>query len=167
MNEQSIRGASARLERNELRAPTNGFVNDVQVATVGGFVNAGEKIMQIVPVDDKLLVEARISPKDIAFIKVGDEANVKVTAYDFSTYGGLTGTVKTISANSIYDEAERQAYYAVLVETDKAFILKDNRRLPIMPGMICDVEIITGQTSILSYLLKPITRAFGDALTER
>lgn len=167
VNEQTIKGASARLERNELRAPANGYVNDVKVTTVGGFVNPGDSIMQIVPVDEKLLVEARVSPKDIAFIKIGDRANVKVTAYDFSIYGGLNGRVRNISADSIYDEVERQAYYNVTVETDRAFIVKNGRRLPIMPGMICDVEIITGQKSILAYLLKPVLRALDEAMTER
>jgi adhesin transport system membrane fusion protein len=162
-----MKGASARLERNELRAPATGFVNDVKVTTVGGFVNAGEMLMQVVPVGEKLLVEARVAPKDIAFIKVGDKANVKVTAYDFSIYGGLTGKVRNISADSIYDEAERQAYYSVMVETDKAYLVKNGQRLPIMPGMICDVEIITGAKSVLAYLLKPVLRAFDEAMTER
>lgn len=162
VNEQTIKGASAQL-----RAPVTGFVNDVQVNTVGGFVGAGEKVMQIVPQGDKLLVEARVTPKDIAFIKVGDRAVVKVTAYDFSIYGGLSGQVKNISADSIYDEVERQAYYLVVIETDKAFIEKSGRKLPIMPGMICDVEIITGRKSILSYLFKPVLKAFDEALTER
>jgi len=167
VNEETIKGASARLDRNELRAPATGYVNDVQITTIGGFVNAGEKLMQIVPVGEKLLVEARVAPKDIAFIKVGDPANVKVTAYDFSIYGGLSGTVRNISADSIYDEAERQAYYSVMVETDRAFLVKNGRQLPIMPGMICDVEIVTGRKSVLSYLLKPVLRAFDEALTER
>jgi adhesin transport system membrane fusion protein len=167
VNEETIKGASARLERNELRAPVTGLVNDVHVTTVGGFVSAGEKIMQVVPVGEKLLVEARIAPKDIAFIKVGDRAVVKVTAYDFSIYGGLSGQVRNISADSIYDEVERQAYYSVMVETDRAFLVKNARRLPIMPGMICDVEIITGSKSVLAYLLKPVLRAFDEALTER
>ena len=167
VNTESIKGASARQERNELRAPVTGLVNDVQVTTVGGFVNSGEKILQVVPVGDRLLVEARVSPKDIAFIKVGDRANVKVTAYDFSIYGGLSGTVRVIGSDSIYDEAERQAYYTVVVETDRSYITKGNQKLPIMPGMICDVEIITGSKSILTYLLKPVLRAFGQALTER
>ncbi len=167
VNQETIKGASARLERNELRAPVTGLVNDVQVTTVGGFVNAGEKIMQVVPVGEKLLVEARIAPKDIAFIKVGDRAIVKVTAYDFSIYGGLAGRVRNISADSIYDEVERQAYYSVMVETDRAFLVKNGRQLPIMPGMICDVEIITGSKSVLAYLFKPVLRAFDEALTER
>lgn len=167
VNTESIKGAEARLERNELHAPATGYVNDVKVTTVGGFVNAGEQLMQIVPVGEKLLVEARVAPKDIAFIKVGDRANVKITAYDFSIYGGLTGAVRNISADSIYDEAEKQAYYSVMVETDKAYIVKNGQRLPIMPGMICDVEIITGSKSILAYLFKPVLRAFDEALTER
>ena len=167
VNEQSIRGASARLERGELRSPTAGIVNDVQVTTVGGFVQAGEKIMQIVPIGDKLLVEARVKPSDIAFIKVGDRANVKVTAYDFSIYGGLAGRVRQISADSIYDEVERQAYYTVLVETDRAYISAHGQKLPIVPGMICDVEIITGRKSVLTYLMKPVIKAFGEAMTER
>ena len=167
VNEQTIRGASARQQRNELRAPSDGIVNDVLITTVGGFVNAGEKIMQVIPVGDKLLVEARIAPSDIAFIKVGDTANVKVTAYDFSIFGGLRGKVQQISADSIFDEAERQAYYTVLIETDRSYINKGGQRLPIVPGMICDVEIITGSRSILTYLLKPIEKAFDMALTER
>ena len=162
-----MKGASANVERSELRAPVTGLVNDVQVTTVGGFVSPGEKIMQIVPSGDKLLIEARVAPKDIAFIKEGDPAVVKITAYDFSIYGGLKGHVRNISADSIYDEVERQAYYNVMIETDQAFLMKNGRRLPIMPGMICDVEIITGRKSVLTYLLKPVLRAFDEALTER
>ena len=167
VNEQTIRGAEARQQRNELRAPADGVVNDVQVNTVGGFVNAGQKIMQIVPVGEKLLIEARVSPKDIAFVKVGDAANVKVTAYDFSIFGGLRGVVRQVSADSIFDEGEKQAYYTVLVETERSYIVRNGARLPIVPGMICDVEVLTGRRSILSYLFKPIEKAFGTALTER
>lgn len=167
VNEETIKGASARLQRNELRAPVTGLVNDVRVTTVGGFVNPGESVMQVVPVGDKLLIEARISPKDIAFLKIGDRANVKITAYDFSIYGGVPGRVRNISADSIYDETEKQAYYMVVVETDRSYLVSNGRRLPIMPGMICDVEIITGRKSVLTYLLKPVLRAFDEALTER
>ncbi|NNC48363.1 MAG: HlyD family type I secretion periplasmic adaptor subunit [Sphingomonas sp.] len=167
VNEESIRGASARRDRNELRAPSDGVVNDLQVTTQGGFVNAGEQIMQIVPVGDKLLIEARISPSDRAFVKVGDKANVKVTAYDFSIYGGMRGSVVQVSADSIFDEVEREAYYAVVIETDRAFIEKGGVRLPIVPGMVCDVEILTARRSVLSYLFKPVNRAFDRAMTER
>jgi len=167
VNQQTLRGAEARQQRNELRAPSAGVVNDVQVTTVGGFVNAGEKIMQIVPVGDNLLVEARVRPSDIAFIKVGDPAVVKVTAYDFSVFGGLKGKVANVSADSIYDEVEREAYYLVIIQTDKSFIERRGQKLPIVPGMVCDVEIITGYKSVLSYLLKPVAKAFDEALTER
>jgi adhesin transport system membrane fusion protein len=155
------------VNRAEIRSPVDGVVNDVQVTTIGGFVQAGEKIMQVVPVGDKLLVEARVTPSDIAFIKVGDRANVKVTAYDFSIYGGLSGRVVQVSADSIYDEVTKEAYFTVVVETDKSYLLSAGKRLPISPGMICDVEIITGRKSILSYLLKPLIKARSEALRER
>ncbi|MEO6114246.1 MAG: HlyD family efflux transporter periplasmic adaptor subunit, partial [Sphingomicrobium sp.] len=156
-----------RLDKSELRSPVDGIVNDVQVTTIGGFVQAGQKVMEVVPMGDKLLVETRVTPKDIAFIKVGDKALVKVTAYDFSSYGGLDGRVVQVSADSIYDEAERQAYFNVIVETNRSYLVADGRRLPITPGMITDTQIITGRKSILSYLLKPVMKARSDALRER
>ncbi len=167
VNQQSIRGAVGKLNRSEIRSPVDGVVNDVQINTVGGFVNPGEKIMQVVPIGDKLLIEARISPSDIAFIKVGDRANVKVTAYDFSIYGGLSGRVAQVSADSIYDEVERQAYFTVVIETDRSYLSVGKKRLPITPGMICDAEVMTGRKSVLSYLLKPVLKARSQALTER
>ena len=167
VNKQSIRGATARRDRNELRAPAEGIVNNVQVNTVGGFVSPGDELMQVVPIGEKLLVEARIRPSDIGFIKVGDRAIVKVTAYDFSIFGALSGRVQQVSADSIYDEVEREAYYTVLVETDQSFISNRGNRFPILPGMVCEIEIITGYKSVLNYLIKPISKAFGQALTER
>jgi adhesin transport system membrane fusion protein len=167
VNQETIRGAEGRLARSEIRSPTRGVVNDLLVNTLGGYVNAGEKIMQIVPLGDKLLIETRVTPRDIAFIKVGDPANVKVTAYDFSIYGGLNGKVVRVSADSIYDEVERQAYFTVVVETTNSYLTSNGRRLPITPGMLCDVEIVTGKKSVLSYLLKPVLKVSGSALTER
>lgn len=167
VNQETIRGAEGRLARSEIRAPARGVVNDLLVNTVGGFVNAGEQILQIVPLGDKLLIETRVTPRDIAFLKVGDPANVKVTAYDFSIYGGLSGRVVRVSADSIYDEVERQAYFTVVVETDKSYLETGGRRLPITPGMLCDVEIMTGKKSVLTYLLKPVLKVSGSALTER
>ena len=167
VNSESLRGATGRQQRSEIRSPVDGIVNDVQVTTVGGFVQAGQKIMQVVPVGDKLLIEARVTPRDIAFIKTNDRANVKVTAYDFAVYGGLTGRVVQISPDSIYDEAAKEAYFSVVIQTDRAYLQSGNRRLPISPGMICDAEIITGKKSILSYLLKPLLRARSEALRER
>ena len=167
VNEQSLRGAEGRVARTELRSPVEGIVNDVQATTIGGFVQAGEKVMEVVPVGDKLLVETRVSPKDIAFVKVGDKALVTVTAYDFSTYGGLDGEVIEVSADSLYDEVEREAYFNVIVETDKAFLMAAGKELPITPGMMTSTQIITGKKSILAYLLKPLNKARSEALRER
>lgn len=166
VNEQSL-GGRGPLGRLELRSPVDGVVNDVQVTTIGGFVQAGEKVMEVVPLGDKLLVETRVRPSDIAFIKVGDKALVKVTAYDFSTYGGLDGKVVQVSADSIYDEVEKQPYFTVIVETDRSFLQTGAHRLPITPGMITDTQIITGRKSILRYLLKPVLKARSEALRER
>jgi adhesin transport system membrane fusion protein len=167
VNSESLRGATGRQQRSEIRSPANGIVNDVQVTTVGGFVQAGQKIMQVVPVGDKLLIEARVAPRDIAFIKVNDRANVKVTAYDFAIYGGMSGRVVQISPDSLYDEATKEAYFTVVVETDVAYLQNGRRQLPITPGMICDVEVLTGKKSVLSYLFKPFLRARSEAFTER
>ena len=167
VNQESLRGARGRLGRMELRSPVAGIVNDLQVTTIGGFVQAGQKVMEVVPMGDKLLVETRVKPSDIAFIKVGDKALVKVTAYDFSTYGGLDGRVVQVSADSIYDEVEKEAYFNVIVETDKSYVESAGRKLPITPGMMTDTQIITGRKSILSYLLKPVLKARSEALRER
>jgi adhesin transport system membrane fusion protein len=123
--------------------------------------------MEVVPMGEKLLVETRVKPSDIAFIKVGDKALVKITAYDFSTYGGLTGKVVQVSADSIYDDVDREAYFTVIVETDRAYLESTGRRLPITPGMMTDTQIITGRKSVLSYLLKPVMKARSEALRER
>ena len=167
VNTESARGAAGRQQRSEIRAPTDGVVNDVQVTTLGGFLNAGQKIMEVVPLGERLLVETRIRPSDIAFIQVGDRALVKVTAYDFASYGGLDGRVVQIAADSTYDEQTREAYFTVIVETDRAYLQSGSQRLPITPGMMCDVEIITGRKSILDYLLHPVLRATNEALRER
>jgi adhesin transport system membrane fusion protein len=163
VNQESLRGARGR----ELRSPVDGIVNDVQVTTVGQYVQPGQKIMEVVPLGDKLLVETRVQPSDIAFIKVGDKALVKVTAYDFSTYGGLEGKVVQVSADSIFDEVEKKPYFTVIVETDRAFLTAAGHRLPITPGMMTDTQVITGRKSILTYLLKPMLKARSDALRER
>ena len=167
VNEQSLRGAEGKLSRTEIRSPVDGVVNDVQVTTIGSYVQPGQKIMEVVPLGDKLLVETRVKPSDIAFIKVGDRALVKVTAYDFSIYGGLEGRVVQVSADSIYDEKEKSAYFTVIVETGKSYLKASGHALPITPGMMTNTQIITGRKSILTYLLKPVLKARSDALTER
>jgi adhesin transport system membrane fusion protein len=165
VNEQSL-GGRGPLGRRELRSPVDGVVNDVKVTTIGGFVQAGEKVMEVVPVGEKLLVETRVKPSDIAFIKVGDKALVKVTAYDFSTYGGLEGKVVQVSADSIYDEVEKQAYFTVIIETEKSYLQSGAHRLPITPGMMTDTQIITGRKSVMRFLLKPVLMARSEALLE-
>jgi adhesin transport system membrane fusion protein len=167
VNQQSLLGARGKLDRTEIRSPVDGVVNDVQVTTIGSYVQPGQKIMEVVPLGDKLLVESRVRPSDIAFIKVGDRALVKVTAYDFSIYGGLDGKVVQVSADSIYDEKEKEAYFTVIVETQKSYLTASGHRLPITPGMMTDAQIITGYKSVLSYLLKPVLKARSDALHER
>jgi adhesin transport system membrane fusion protein len=167
INEQSLRGAEGKANRTEIRSPVEGVVNDVQVTTIGAYVQPGQKIMEVVPFGDKLLVETRVRPGDIAFIKVGDRALVKVTAYDFSIYGGLDGRVVQVSADSIYDEKEKEAYFTVIVETDKSYLTSLGHPLPITPGMMTQTQIITGNKSVLTYLLKPMLKANSEALRER
>lgn len=167
VNEQSLRGAEGKLSRTEIRSPVDGVVNDVQVNTIGSYVQPGQKIMEVVPLGEKLLVETRVKPSDIAFIKVGDRALVKVTAYDFSIYGGLEGRVVQVSADSIYDDKEKEAYFTVIVETDKSYLMASGHPLPITPGMMTNTQIITGRKSVLTYLLKPALKARSDALRER
>lgn len=167
VNEQSLKGAEGKVSRTEIRSPVDGVVNDVQVTTIGSYVQPGQKIMEVVPLGDNLLVETRVKPADIAFIKVGDRALVKVSAYDFSIYGGLEGRVVQVSADSIYDDKEKEAYFTVVVKTDKSYLMSLGHQLPITPGMMTSTQIITGQKSILTYLLKPALKANSDALRER
>jgi adhesin transport system membrane fusion protein len=164
---ETQRGAAGKVEKSDIHAPMNGVVSNVQITTIGGFVNAGQKLMEVVPMGEKLLVETKVQPKDIAFIRTGQDALVKVTAYDFSIYGGLQGKVVQVSADTIYDEQTKQAYYSVIVETDRSYLKSGDKQLPITPGMICNVDIITGRKSVLTYLLKPVLKAHEEALRER
>jgi membrane fusion protein, adhesin transport system len=166
-SEQTLRGASDRVTRTEIRSPVDGIVNSLAVNTLGGFVNAGEKLLEIVPVQERLLIEARLAPSDVAFVLPGQEAHIKFTAYDFSIFGGLKGRVRTVSADSIVDPNTREAYFVVLIETDSSTLSYRDRELPITPGMIASVEILTGHKTVLQYLLKPINKAKDEAFHER
>jgi adhesin transport system membrane fusion protein len=145
-----------------------GIVKDINVTTLGGVVPRNGDLMQIVPLDDKLLVEAQISPRDIAFIRPGLKASVKITAYDYSIYGGLDGEIVTISPDTIRDEVQADVfYYRVNILTDKYYLEnKSGQKFPIVPGMIASVDIITGEKTVLDYLLKPLNKA-QEALRER
>jgi adhesin transport system membrane fusion protein len=159
-------GLRDRVDRTSVVSPVKGTVKKIYINTVGGVVQPGMSIMEIVPIEDNLLVEAKIQPKDIAFLRPGLKTVVKFSAYDFSIYGGLDGQLEHISADTILDE-EGNSYYLVRVRTDKNYLGNDEAPLPIIPGMLSSVDIITGKKSILDYLLKPIIKAQQSALRER
>lgn len=154
---------SDKVKQADIRSPVNGTVKRLLYNTVGGVVQPGKDIIEVVPLEDALLLEARVVPKDIAFLRPGQRANVKLTAYDFTIYGGLEGTLEHISADSVLDE-KGNAFYVVRVRTKRPSF---GEGLPIIPGMTAEVDILTGQKSVLSYLLKPVLRAKQYALTER
>lgn len=166
--QQAVIGKSDSLDRTVFKAPTRGVVKEIVVTTLGGVIPQNGKVMTIVPLDEQLLIEARISPRDIAFIRPGQEAMVKITAYDYSIYGGLAGKVTTISPDTIRDEVKQdQFYYRVYIRTDSSKLSnKDGKSFGITPGMVATVDIRTGQKSVLDYLLKPFNKA-QEALRER
>lgn len=155
-----------RVTRTEIRSPITGTIRDLKIRTVGSSIQPGEAILDIVPLNDTLLVEAQIAPADIGFLHIGMPATIKVTAYDFSSYGGLNALVEEISPDTITDKRE-QTYYRILLRTHSNVLVKDGKVHSIMPGMQVEADILTGQKSILSYLFKPFVRAFQNALTER
>ncbi|MCP3952190.1 MAG: HlyD family type I secretion periplasmic adaptor subunit [Desulfobacterales bacterium] len=155
-----------RVDRTNVRSPVNGTVKQLMVSTEGGVVRPGENIMEIVPYEKVLLVEAKIKPSDRAFIYPGQKAVVKITAYDYTIYGGLNGTVTNISADTITGERQEE-YYLVHIKTEKNFLGTDDTVQKIMVGMTAHAEIITGKRTIMHYLLKPILRAKANALRER
>lgn len=156
-------GLADKVKHSVIRAPMRGTVKRLLVNTVGGVVQAGKDAVEIVPLEDNLLLEAKVIPRDIAFLRPGQKALVKFTAYDFSIYGGLEATLEQIGADTVTDE-RGNTFYIVRVRTHKSRLGND---LPIIPGMVAEVDIITGQKSILSYLLKPVIRAKQAAFTER
>ncbi|UZF95729.1 HlyD family type I secretion periplasmic adaptor subunit [Bosea sp. NBC_00550] len=165
--QETLRGAEERVRRTDIRSPVDGIVNSLAVNTVGAYVNPGERLLDIVPSDGKLLIEARVKPSDIAFIVPRQKALIKISAYDFYQYGGLTGVVEQVSADSVYDPNLKETFYIVLVRSDETSLKMGKNTHSIIPGMTADVDIVTGEKSILSYLLKPINRARHEALTER
>ena len=161
-------GKEDQLDRVTMISPVRGIVKDIQVMTVGGVLQPGGKLMEIVPLEDQLLIETRINPRDIAYIRPGLPATVKITAYDSSIYGNLDGTVEIVSPDTLQDEVRRdQYYYRVYVRTKSAELRnKAGRKFPILPGMVASVEIKTGQKTVLDYLIKPLNKV-KEALRER
>lgn len=170
--EENIKAAQDKVRRTELRSPVNGIVNKLNVTTVGAVVPPGGNVMEIVPIDDTLLVEGRIKPQDIAFIRPDQDAVVKLSAYDSSVYGSLKGKVERISADTIIDDKgdkndRGETYYRVMVRTEKNHLGTSEHPLPVIPGMVTTVEVLTGHKTVLDYLLKPARTLRDEALRER
>lgn len=163
-----IKGRTDSLSRLTFYSPVRGIVKDIEVSTIGGVVPPNGRLMTIVPLGDKLRVETRISPRDIAFIHPGQRATVKLTAYDYSIYGGLEGQVTTISPDTIQDQAQPELfYYRVFIETKADQLVNSaGANFPIVPGMVATVDIHTGSKTVFDYLVKPLNRA-AEALRER
>ena len=156
-------GLADKVAKSQIKSPVRGRVQRLLANTVGGVVQPGKDIVEIVPLDDTLVLEARVQPKDIAFIRPEQSAMVKFSAYDFSIYGGLEAKVENISPDTIVDE-KGNAFYLVRVRTTKSGF---NDKLPIIPGMTAEVDVLTGNKSVLSYLLKPVLKVRDGALRER
>lgn len=170
--DETLKSAEDRVRRTELKSPVYGIVNKINVTTVGAVVQPGANLIDIVPLDDSLLVEGRIRPQDIAFIRPEQEAVVKITAYDSSIYGSLKGKVERISADTIVEDKKEtgerpETFYRVMVRTEKNHLGTQEHPLPIIPGMVATVEILTGEKSVLDYLVKPVRLLRDEALRER
>ena len=159
--EQKLMQRRDKLERTNIYSPVRGRVNDILINTEGGVIRPGEPIMEITPIEGQLLIEAKVRPQDVAFVAPGMPASVKITAYDYTIYGDLQGEVEQISEDTIEEETPRgkEAFYEVLIRTEKAYLERNGTTLPIRPGMVAQVDIQTGKRTLLSYLLKPIIKA--------
>ncbi len=162
-------GDEDKVAKTTISSPVNGIIKNLNINTIGGVIQPGMTLAEIVPTSDILLVEAKISPKDIAFINPSQKAIVKLTAYDFSIYGGLDGEIVEISADSIIDKDSKEglSYYRIIVKTNKNYLERHGKKLPIIPGMIASVDIVTGEKSILDFILKPILKVKQNSLHER
>lgn len=160
------RALEDRVNRTLVTSPVRGIVKQLLVNTIGGVIQPGSDLVEIVPLDENLLIEARIRPQDIAFLHPGQEAMVKFTAYDFTIYGGLKAELEQIGADTVTDD-DGNSFYEIKLRTNKSHLGTEEHPLLIIPGMVASVDIITGKKSVLSYLLKPIIRARSEALRER
>lgn len=159
-----------QLDQTELRAPLRGVVKNVRITTQGGVIRPGEEVMQIVPLEDDLVIEAKVSPADIAFLTLGLDATVKIDAYDYTVYGGLPGKLIFISADTLSENLRQNEdpYYRVQVRTtSREFSKRSQSALEIQPGMTATIEVKTGRKTVLEYLAKPIVKTLGESLGER
>ncbi|MDD3020970.1 MAG: HlyD family type I secretion periplasmic adaptor subunit [Alphaproteobacteria bacterium] len=163
---QTLGALEDKKDRTEIRSPVNGTIKDFKINTVGGVVRPGDPIVEIVPVDDNLLVEVKIKPSDIARLRPDMQAMVKITAYDFTIYGGLKGKVIDISPDTIKNDKD-ESFYRVTVRTDSNTLYRDGKPLPIIPGMIATVDIVTGHKTVMEYLMKPILKTVENSMNEK
>lgn len=168
--EQTLALRKDQLDHIELRSPVSGIVKNVRITTLGGVIKPSEEVMQIVPIEDDLVVETKVKPADIAFLKPGVEANVKMDAYDYTIYGSLAGKLIYISADTLTEDLKQgeQAYYRVQVKTQgKRFSGRPADNIEIQPGMTATVEFKTGKNTVMRYLIKPIIKTFNESMGER
>ena len=163
---ENLKSIGDRVDRAEVRSPVDGIINNINITTIGGVVEPAMRLVEIVPVDDELKIIARVSPSEVAFIRPGQKAKVKITAYESQKYGSLDGELVRIGANSVTDR-EGGIFFEIEVRTERNYMGTPEHKLPITPGMVAQVEIITGKRTIIEYLMKPILRARERALTER
>lgn len=164
--QETILKHTNRFQRLDIRAPVRGIVQVLNIHTVGGVVNPGETIVEIVPINDELVAEVRLSPRDIGHISAGQAAKVKFTTFDFARHGAVDGILKSVSATTLFDD-QGQPYYKGIVELDRSYVGDDPTRRPITPGMTLNVEILTQDRSLLTYLLKPVYRGLNESFHER
>jgi adhesin transport system membrane fusion protein len=164
---ETILALKDRVNRTLVTSPVKGIIKRLKVNTVGGVIQPGMDLLEIVPLEDQLLIEAQIRPADIAFLHPGQKAIVKLTAYDFSIYGGLQAKLEHISADSLINEDNDQSYFLIRLRTEKNYLEKNGAKLNIIAGMTTDIDILTGKKSVLDYILKPILKAKENALKER
>lgn len=163
---ESLTSMRDRVQRTDVRSPVDGTIKQLKINTVGGVIRPGMDLVEIVPAEDNLLIEARIRPADVGFLHPDQEVTVKITAYDYAIFGSLDGRLEQISADSIVDE-KGESFFEVRVRTDKNYLGDEDNPKKIIPGMVAQVDIMTGDRTVLDYLLKPILRARGMAFTER
>lgn len=167
--ESRLLGEKDKLDKTIIKSPVDGIIKQININTIGGVIRPGDILIEIVPDSDILLIEAKIDPKDIAFINPTQNVIVKITAYDFTIYGALDGKIVEISADSIEDPNSKdgKSYYKVMIQTNKNYLERNGKRLPIIPGMIASVDIMTGKKTVLDFILKPIIKTKQQALNER
>lgn len=163
---ETLSGLEDRKVRTEIRSPVDGTIKDILINTVGGVVQPGADIIEIVPRDDQLIIEARVRPSDIAFLHPGQQAVVKITAYDFSIYGGLKGELMDISADTLTND-QGETFYRVRIRTDQTSLIRKGEVLEIIPGMVASIDILTGEKTVMEYILKPLIKTLDGAMNER